>query len=328
MDLQSIILGILASLFFAVTFVINRSMDLSGGSWIWSASLRYIFMIPFLFVIVSIRGNLAALFSEMKARPWAWLLWSIVGFGLFYAPLCIAASYGPSWLVAGTWQLTIVAGSLLVPFFYDNVRAANQIIRVRKKLPVAGLGMSLIILLGIVLMQAQHAAGLTAKQQWLGILPVLVAAFAYPLGNRKMMEVCVGRLDAYQRVLGMTLASLPLWFVLCIVGFFTVGAPSVGQTEQSLLVAISSGVIATVLFFTATDQTRGNPGRLAAVEATQSMEVIFSVIGEMWFLSGMLPNTVSLIGMVVVMIGMALHSFVSHGKPGKKVEIENQSISF
>jgi drug/metabolite transporter (DMT)-like permease len=325
MGVRPIILGILASLFFAVTFVLNRSMDLSGGSWLWSASLRYIFMIPFLFVIVSIRGNLAALLAEMKAKPLAWLIWSLVGFGLFYAPLCIAASYGPSWLVAGTWQLTIVAGSLLVPFFYENVRGSGQMVRVRKKLPVAGLGMSLIILLGIIIMQAQHAEGLTAKQQWLGILPVLVAAFAYPLGNRKMMEVCLGRLDAYQRVLGMTLASMPLWILLSAVGFFTVGAPSAGQTSQSLLVAISSGVVATVLFFTATDLTKGNPGQLAAVEATQSMEVIFSVLGEMWFLSGVLPNHESLIGMAVVVIGMAFHSFVSHRRPKK--EIKEQSIS-
>ncbi|RPK17520.1 hypothetical protein EH2_02830 [Bacillus subtilis] len=40
------------------------------------------------------------------------------------------------------------------------------------------------------------------------MLPVVIAAFAYPLGNRRMLEEYGGRLDTFQRVLGMTLASL------------------------------------------------------------------------------------------------------------------------
>ena len=44
--MQAIVIGIAASLFFASTFVLNRSMDLAGGSWLWSASLRYLFTVP------------------------------------------------------------------------------------------------------------------------------------------------------------------------------------------------------------------------------------------------------------------------------------------
>ncbi|MGR5997437.1 multidrug resistance efflux transporter family protein [Bacillus cereus] len=62
-------------------------MDLEGGSWIWSASLRYYFMVPMLLLIVMYRGNLKQLFQYMKNNPKEWLVWSIVGFGLFYAPL-------------------------------------------------------------------------------------------------------------------------------------------------------------------------------------------------------------------------------------------------
>ncbi|MCY8260530.1 multidrug resistance efflux transporter family protein, partial [Bacillus spizizenii] len=50
--MKAIVIGILASLFFAVTFILNRAMELSGGSWLWSASLRFIFMVPFLCLIV------------------------------------------------------------------------------------------------------------------------------------------------------------------------------------------------------------------------------------------------------------------------------------
>lgn len=45
--MKEIALGILASLFFAVTFILNHAMEMQGGSWLWSASLRFFFMLPF-----------------------------------------------------------------------------------------------------------------------------------------------------------------------------------------------------------------------------------------------------------------------------------------
>lgn len=153
------------------------------------------------------------------------------------------------------------------------------------------LALSSIILLGIILMQVERAAdSLSLMEVLLGVLPIIVASFAYPLGNRKMMDVCGGRLDVFQRVLGMTLASMPLWIVLAIYGLFTVGPPSVGQSIQSGIVAITSGVIATVLFFQATDLVRGNMQKLGNVEATQSISVLFVVIGELILLKAALPT--------------------------------------
>ena len=43
-------------------------------------------------------------------------------------------------------------------------------------------------------MQAEHAAQLSLHEMLLCIAPVILASFAYPLGNRKMMEVCAGAL--------------------------------------------------------------------------------------------------------------------------------------
>lgn len=310
--MRPIILGVFAAFFFAFTFILNRSMDLAGGSWIWSASLRYFFMVPFLFILVIGRRNLKALLSEMKKQPGVWLLWSTVGFGLFYGPLCFSAAYAPGWLIAATWQTTIISGSLLAPFFYESFMTDNGQLQQKGKIPFQGLMMSLIILLGIILMQLEQANHLDMIDLSLGVIPVVVASFAYPLGNRKMMDVCGGRLDVFQRVLGMTLASLPFWFVLSIYGFISSGPPSRGQLVQSGLVAITSGVIATILFFKATDLVRGNMQKLAAVEATQSMEVFFSLIGELWFLNSAYPTTLSWVGMIFVMGGMMLHSYVSN----------------
>lgn len=324
--MRPIVIGIFAAFFFAFTFVLNRSMELSGGSWIWSASLRYIFMVPFLLIIVAGRKNLRPLFAEMKRNPFAWFLWSFIGFGLFYAPLSFAAAYGPGWLIAGTWQVTIISGALLSPLFFETKQTANGPIQVRGKIPLIGLAMSLIILLGIALMQLDQAKGLSAHVLLLGVLPVIIASFAYPLGNRKMMEVCGNRLDAYQRVLGMTLASLPFWLLLSIFGAATVGLPSIGQTVQSLLVALFSGVIATVLFFKATDLVKGDMQRLAAVEATQSFEVLFAVAGEMLILSAPVPSVISWAGILLVIAGMVLHSYVSNReKPVKMAALKSKS---
>lgn len=318
-----IFLGILAAFFFAFTFVLNQSMELSGGSWIWSATLRYIFMVPFLMVIVLARKNFKQLIKEMKKSPGAWLLWSFVGFGLFYAPLTFAAAYSPGWLIAGTWQITIISGALLAPFFYETIQTNHEVIKARAKIPFKGLSMSVVILLGIVLMQWEHTSQIRLKVMLMGIVPVLFASFAYPLGNRKMMDVTNGRLDAYQRVLGMTLASLPFWIMLSLFGLFTEGPPTLNQSIQSLLVAISSGVIATVLFFKATDLVRGNMQKLATVEATQAMEVLFALAGEIAILSIPLPSVLSWLGIIIVMGGMALHSYQSHRE--KNTEVNNRA---
>jgi drug/metabolite transporter (DMT)-like permease len=316
-QMKAILIGILSSVFFAVTFILNRSMELSGGSWLWSASLRYLFMIPFLVVIVALRGNIMPLMRELFKKPLPWLLWSFVGFGLFYGPITYAAASGPGWLVAGTWQFTIIAGVLLTPFFLD---AAG----IRKKLPLNSLLFSSLILLGIIILQWENGKdGLTLSLFLTGMLPVVIAAFAYPLGNRKMMELYTGKLDTFQRVLGMTIASTPLWLLLALIGGVTVGAPSADQAIQSFIVAISSGVIATLLFFFATELVKDDSGKLAAVEATQSSQVLFVMIGEMVILSIPLPSILALMGMALVVVGMVLHSLV--GK--KRIVIQKQTIA-
>ena len=307
--MKEIGLGILASLFFAVTFILNRSMELSGGSWMWSASLRYFFMVPFLCVMVYFRGGLRPLFVEMKTRPVHWIGWSFIAFVLFYAPITFAAAYGPGWLISGTWQLTIVAGVLLAPLFILTVQTKDGIRKIRQKIPLVSLAISGLILLGIVLIQVPHANDVPLRTLLLGIIPVVVAAFAYPLGNRKMMEVCGGRLDTFSRVLGMTLATIPFWFLLAMYAFWTVGLPSGSQVFQSFIVGISSGVIATTLFFMATDRVRNHQGKLAAVEATQSVQILFVIAGEMMLLGVPFPEPVAFIGLTVIVIGLLLHSF-------------------
>ncbi|TDQ76301.1 DMT family transporter [Sphingobacterium yanglingense] len=297
---RAFLLGLLSALFFAVTFVVNRLMSVEGGSWIWSASLRFYWMLPFFLIIVILRNNLTPLLSAIKQKPLPWLLWSTIGFGVFYAPLTYAAAFSPSWLVASTWQITIIAGMILAPFINKNHQSSNS---------KSTYTFSAIILLGIAIMQIQALGSVDLSNLLSGFLWVLVAAFAYPLGNRKMMQLTGGTLDVYQRILGMILCSIPFWIGLNLYSYSSGHpSPSDNQLLQTLIVAVFSGVIATVLFFTATDMVRKDEKGLAKVEATQSAEVVFAVIGEIVILQSPLPDSCALIGMLLVIIGMSLHS--------------------
>ncbi|MEY8348725.1 multidrug resistance efflux transporter family protein [Bacillus cereus] len=313
--MRAILLGILSSAFFSATFIINRAMNVSGTSWAWTASFRFLFALPILFLIVLFRKNLGELWIEMRKHPLAWLGWgSVAGIG-FYSLLSFAAVFSPAWLVAGTWQVTILAGLLLSPLFFITIQTTTGTKRVRGKIPLRSLYISLFILIGVICMQATEAGHITVTQFISGFLPVVLAAFLYPFGNRKMMEVVGGRLDTFQRVLGMAIGSLPITIILAIYGFGATGIPTSGQMLQGFLLALCSGVIATMTFFFATDLAKNNLSLLGAVEATQAGTMVFTVLGEIIFLNGSLPTGLSLIGMCIIMAGMVANSILNRSVP-------------
>jgi len=296
---KAIILGIVGAFFFAFNFILIRSMNLGGGYFLWTAVLRYFFTLP-LMALLLIKGNgFGAVMDSIKKKPSGWLIWSTVGFGLFYAPLSAAAIYGESWFTAAVWQFTIVAGVLLTPLF-------------GKKLPLRNLLCSCVIVAGILLMQySKLRAGVHANWPML-ILTMGIAAFSYPLGNRKMMQVIEGDgLGTIQRVFGMTLCSMPFWVICGVISFVNSGLPSGSQVFQSFLIALLAGVVATILFFGATDLVRNDPKKLAVIEATQSGEVIFTVILGVLVLKDAMPDTMGLAGIAIIVVGMILNSLMA-----------------
>ena len=299
---KAFIYGIASSLFFAVTFVLNRSMHLSGGDYLWSASLRYFFMLPFLMLLVALRRGLGPVHRSIRNAPLPWLLWSTVGFGLFYLPLSLASNYGASFLVAGTWEITILAGALMTPLW-------------GKKVPIPTLLCSCIILLGVALLQVEQAVSVSLKDCLLCIIPLLIAAFAYPLGNRNMMILCGDTLNTAQRAYGMTLCSMPFWLLVGGVALWRSGPPNGDQAVQALIVAICSGVIATLLFFKATDLVKDHAPQLAAIEATQAGEVVFTLLGGLLFLNEPMPSLLSCVGLILIFVGIVVSSIVSARTP-------------
>ncbi len=268
-------------------------------------------MLPVLFVVVLGRGGMTHALLHLRQNLSPYLLWSSLGFGLFYALLCFGASFGEGWLIAATWQVTIIAGPLLTPFlFKPSPSEVGQ--SFFRRIPFRAMRWSLLILAGIFLMQWEHARALSLRQALFCVLPILFGAFMYPLGNRKMMEICEDKVDAFQRVLNMTIASMPFWLIVAVWAAVTHGPPSAAQAGQSVLVAPFAGVLATILFFAATNLVKQDPARLASVEATQAGEVIFALFGEMILLGAPFPSAFSLAGICLVMAGMVLHSLRSH----------------
>ena len=293
---HAILLGLLSSLFFAATFVLNRSMSLSGGDAWWSAALRFVFMLPMIYLLLAKRNAQSAVYREIRCNPLQWLLWSSVGFGLFYLPLTLSSDYAASWLVASSWQLTIIAGILLTPLF-------------GQKIPLKNLFFSCVIVIGVLLIQLDNLRNLSWIESLYPLVLIIIAGFAYPLGNRKMMQLVGNRLNTQQRVYGMVLCSMPFWLVTMLVAAINSGLPPVAQLSQSFLVALFSGVIATLLFFKATELVKHNVKQLAVIEATQAGEIIFTLIGGVLLLSDPIPSGLAVIGLVVVILGIFINGF-------------------
>ena len=146
----------------------------------------------------------------------------------------------------------------------------------------------------------------------MALVPILIAAFMYPLGNRKIMTICPPELDTMERIFNMVFCSLPFWIVIALAAFLTGGAPSSGQLLQSLGVALFSGVIATSLFFHATDLVKDNPRHLAVIEATQCGEVIFTLLGGVLILHDAAPSIWGYIGIILIVAGMVANSLNSN----------------
>ncbi len=302
--IRLILIGLLAGLFFSSTFILNRVMSLEGGHWVWSASLRYGYMILFLlawFVLFKGPGELKKVL-RVFLRNWAfWTLAGTVGFGLFYALICYSADHAPGWVVATTWQFTIIATLFVLLYFGRSFPKKTWLF-------------SAIVFAGVLIVNLGQAKATGLQELLAGAVPVLIAAFCYPLGNQMVWEATNGNKKLpdvtdpvletpFARVLLLSLGSVPLWLILIAVT--TPPLPSQGQLINTALVALFSGVIATSLFLQARSLSKTAAG-LAAVDATQSSEVLFALLGEIGFIGAAFPDLFSILGILITCAGITL----------------------
>ncbi|WP_213939097.1 multidrug resistance efflux transporter family protein [Pseudomonas sp. dw_612] len=301
---QLILIGLLSSAFFSATFIMNYVMHLDGGHWAWSAALRFLFMLMLLFPFLLLaKGTafMAELFQVFFKNLVFWLIAGTIGFGVFYAGICYAADYSRGWLVAATWQSTVLASPLVLVLF-------------GLKMPTRGILLSIFIVLGVVLVNyAQFKQGIATNDLLYGVIPVLISAFAYPIGNQMLNGAKTGSLKAVKKidstvltssaacVFLMSLGSVPFWLLLVL--YVQPPPPSAGQIYGSLSVALFSGVCATSLFYWARNSTT-SAMQIAAVDATLAGEVIVTLIAEMLFLKQPAPDALSMVGLVIITLGL------------------------
>lgn len=269
----------------------------------WSASLRYAFMVLFLVTIMyskggvrQLRGVLNLFFSHWKF----WIFSGSVGFGGFYALICFSADYSPGWVIAATWQFTIVASLFVLMLF-------------GRSFPKRIWFFSALIFLGVALVNLSYIDHFDYKVFVSGGLPVFIAAFCYPLGNQMVWEAQNGNNrklpsikspllnNVFNKIFLMTLGSLPLWIALIL--FTHPPAPGLNQILNTSLVALFSGIFATGIFLFARNLA-STSNELAGVDATQASEVVFALIGGVFFIGSKSPNMESLAGLLLIVIGL------------------------
>ena len=306
--IKLILLGLLASAFFSATFILNRAMSLSGGHWVWSSSLRYVYMLVLLIILIGMNKGVAHLQDVIKIfiRHFKfWLLAGSIGFGMFYSFLCYAADHAPGWVIAGTWQITVIATPIVLLFF-------------KEKVPRQGIYFSVLIFLGIFLIQFYNKESeFAVKHIIYGVIPVVIAAFAFPIGNQLLNFAKHGNhswiphIDtpilnhAPTCVLLMTMGSMPFWALLLL--WVAPPPPLKNQLIHTFIVAVSSGIIATSIFYKARNSSK-SPYVISGIDATQSGGIVFSLAGEILMLNGAWPQVTGGVGIVLIMVGIIGYS--------------------
>lgn len=307
-------LGLCSALFFSSTFVLNRVMSVEGGHWVWSASLRYAFMIVFLLILLLVFQGLKKTIAVFALFRDYWLFWTVtgsIGFGGFYALICFSADYSPSWVIAASWQLTIIASLFVLMLF-------------GRRFPSRVWFFALMIVMGVGLVNFSHGEVFSWDGVLKGAIPVVLASFCYPFGNQLIWEAKHGhryfpKIDSplldntFNKVFLLSLGSVPFWCVVILL--FMPSLPHVSQVLNTAWVAFLSGIVATTLFLMARSRAK-TASELAGVDATQASEVIFALLGEMLFLGTALPNTQAWLGIGLVFVGLGL--FIAFQEKGMK----------
>lgn len=297
------LIGIIAALFFTATFLINRAISLDGGHWFWSAFLRFLFTIIFLSIgFISFKGffYFKLVIDEYIKNFIFWTAAGTIGFGFFYSLICYASYYSPAWVIATTFQFTIIA-SLFVLLFFG------------KKLSKSVWGITLMIFIGVTLVNISHFDMSNMDLLLLGFVPVLIAAFSFPIGNQMVWEEKEKRIknnydvfiikNSFAKIFLLVLGSAPFWFFL----YFSTqpGMPVYDQYINVALITILSGIIATSLFLYARSLCDTN-NKLILTDSTQSGDVFFALIGEIVFLNAVFPNILGIVGIFITIFGLFL----------------------
>lgn len=93
-----------------------------------------------------------------------------------------------------------------------------QVAKLIANIRLTNLAMSCLILSGIFLMQSAHFRENSTENLAAVLIPIVIAAFSYPLGNRMTMDGCPKHLTSMQRIFGMTPVQYAILGGVCRLG--------------------------------------------------------------------------------------------------------------
>lgn len=301
-----ILIGLAAALFFSSTFAINRWLNVQqGGHWYWTACLRYSYVFIFLSILIILIHGFKTFRETIQCFLSYWYFFILaggVGFGLFYLSLSFAASYSAGWVLATTWQLTILMTPLVIFLF-------------GKKVTSKGMLYLILMFIGIVfvnLNEFNDFSSINLKS----ILPISFAAFCYPFGNTLCKYACEGKYrklpinnfaiskNVFSQILLMTLGAAPILFIVGLI--VSPPVPTNSQLYSTAFIALTTGVIATSILYKARQLSNDNAFALAAADGTQAAEAPLALFWEWLIFSGQLPDTKGVVGLLLVTVGIAL----------------------
>lgn len=301
-----ILLGIAAAFFFSSTFAINRWLNVQqGGHWYWTACLRYVYVFIFLSLIVLFYNGVKAYKETIQcffSFSHFWIIAGGIGFGLFYMSLCYAASFSSGWVLATTWQLTILMTPLVIIILGNKISSRGVIYL-------------LTMFFGIVLVNLNEFHDISSINLK-SVIPIAFAAFCYPLGNTLCKYACDGRYskfridkfsiskNVFSQILLMTLGASP---ILLIVGVIvSPPVPTFTQVYSTAFIAMTTGVVATSFLYKARQLSQNNTFALAAADGTQAAEAPLALFWEWLLFAGLLPSITGFLGLGFVIIGIVL----------------------
>ncbi|MCE2563242.1 multidrug resistance efflux transporter family protein [Komagataeibacter sp. FNDCF1] len=310
---RAMLLGIAAGGMFSSTFIFNRLMSLEGGHWAWSAALRYVDTVILLLAWLLVRRGRAFVVRVLdlyRRHLGLWFMAGGTGYGITYSCFCYAAGHTPAWVLSATWQITILATPIVMLAFGARV-------------PLRGVLSLVVIAAGVVVVNVTRMeSGTSAWQLMAGVLPVLLGAFAYPLGNQLLTQARYGGrikgsellADPAVGVLLLSLGAMPVF--AAVVAVCAPPAPTHTQFLDTALVALVSGCGGMTLFIYARNLS-SDPLRIAAVDATQASEMFFALLGDLVFMGAPMPGLIAWTGIGAVICGLV--DFTVQGQAKRSV---------
>jgi len=239
-----------------------------------------------------------------------WIVTGTLASALQGMSLAYAMVHAPAWVVTATFELTILVTPLIAfPMF-------------GRRIPVRGVGYSLLVVAGVFLVQWEQATAVTLTDMLAGVLPPLLAAVAYSVGNQFQYEIQRKGAVLFKRfeipfisdevinqpaaiVFLVLLGGLPLQVLFVMLT--APGLPPGSQLLTTLIVGVISIAIGEVIFISARQQA--DEIGIVGLDATVATDVVFTAALEIILIHAQLPKLAGVIGIVLIVFGIVLYSF-------------------